>query len=327
MGSYSRIAVLALTALLLAVPFAPAPRASAQAPVTVRFGVDQFIFGSPVLVADEIGIFRKYGVRPVIQPFAYGIDTIDAILAGRSDVGFAIDFPMLLRLATGRLRIVANIIEPEPGFHQLAARPGITGGADMRGKRLGIAQGTAQHYITIRYLQISGVQPGDAQLVPLPSLFEIVAALRRGSIDAAWVWAQGTDEARQIPGVRILADDGVVQSPSFGYMAVGAQFLAQSSDAMVNVLRAMVEATDWQNRNLPQAAKIISRRNGAPENTTLVELRRQHSVVSLERKHINALVSLLDFMIDNNLLRTRLAVPDFFVIGPLKQAAPDRVKI
>jgi NitT/TauT family transport system substrate-binding protein len=234
---------------------------------------------------------------------------------------------MLLRLATGRLRIVANVTEPEPGYHKLAARQGINGGADMRGKRLGIAQGTAQHYVTIRYLQISGVQPSEVQLVPLPSLFEIVAALRRGSIDAAWVWAQGTDEASQIPGVRILADDGVVQSPSFGYMAVGAQFLTKNPDVMVNVLRAMVEATDWQNKNLPQSAKIISKRNGAPENTTLVELKRQHAVVLLERKHVNALVSLLDFMIDNNLLKTRMAVPDFFVTRPLQQAAPDHVKI
>jgi ABC-type nitrate/sulfonate/bicarbonate transport system substrate-binding protein len=53
--------------MLAIVLFSPAVLpARAQAPVTVRFGVDQFIFGSLVLIADENGIFKKYGITPVI---------------------------------------------------------------------------------------------------------------------------------------------------------------------------------------------------------------------------------------------------------------------
>jgi NitT/TauT family transport system substrate-binding protein len=313
--------------ILLVVPLGAAAPVDAQPPLTVRFGVDSFILGSPVYIADELRIFQKVGIRPVIQPFSFGIDTIDGVLAGRTDVGFALDFPLLLRLQTGQLRVVAAVIEPEPGFHKLAARRGISGPADMRGKRLGIAQGTLQHFVTIRYLQVSGVNLAEVQLVPLPSLFEIVAALRRGSIDAAWVWGPGTDEAQQIEGVRILTDDSAAQHRSYGYMVVGAQYLAGRPEGVVAALKALVEATDWLNRNLPAAARIISRRNNAPEDRVLTELRKQNSTVSLQRKHVNALSDLLGFMLENNMLRTRISVPDFFVTRPLQEAAPDRVRI
>lgn len=315
------------TAVMALLAFGAAPPAGAQPLATVRFGVDSFILGAPVHVAAERGIFRKYGINPVVQPFSFGIDTIDGVLAGRTDVGFALDFPLLIRLATRQLRVVSAAIEPEPGFHKLAVRRGINGPADLRGKRLGIAQGTLQHFVNIRYLQINGIDPGETAFIPLPSLFEIVAALRRGSIDAAWVWAQGTDEAQQIEGVRILTDDRAAQHQSYGYIAVGAQYLNQNADTVVASLRALAEATDFITGNTTQAAAIISKRNGAPEARVLTELRRQGTTVSLQRKHITALSGLLDFMLANGILRERLTVPDFFVIRPLQQAAPDRVKI
>ncbi|MDR7428192.1 MAG: ABC transporter substrate-binding protein [Armatimonadota bacterium] len=323
----TRGSLMLLLAALLFIPLNSPTPAAAQVALTVRFGVDSFILGSPVYIADELRIFQKVGIRPVIQPFSFGIDTIDGVLAGRTDVGFALDFPLLLRLQTGQLRVIAAVIEPEPGFHKLAVRRGIGGAADMRGKRLGIAQGTLQHFVTIRYLQVGGVNPAEVQLVPLPSLFEIVAALRRGSIDAAWVWGPGTDEAQQIEGVRILTDDSAAQHRSYGYMVVGAQYLAGKREAVVATLKALVEATDWLNKNLPAAARIISKRNNAPEDRVLTELRKQNSTVSLQRKHINALSELLGFMLENNMLRTRISVPDFFVTRPLQEAAPDRVQI
>jgi len=311
----------------LAVALAAGAPVRAQAPVPVRFGVDSFILGAPVHIGVERGIFLKYGIRPVVQPFSFGIDTVDGVLAGRTDVGFALDFPLLIRLQTGQLRVVAAIIEPEPGFHKLAVRRGITGAADLRGKKLGIAQGTAQHLVTIRYLQVNNVDPAEVQLVPLPSLFEIVAALRRGSIDAAWVWGQGTDQAREIEGVRILTDDSAAQHRSYGYMVVGAKYLEANQATVVAVLRALIEATDWMNQNPEAAAQIIARRNGAPADRVLAENSRQHATVAMQRKHIDALVGLLDFMVSNNILKTRLSVPDFFVVRPLQQAAPDRVRI
>jgi ABC-type nitrate/sulfonate/bicarbonate transport system substrate-binding protein len=324
--SATRTMVLIAIALGLAAWGLPGP-AAGQGATSVRFGVDQFILGAPVHVAVERGIFQRNGVNAVVQPFPFGIDTIDGALAGRTDFGFALDFPLLIRLATRQLRVVAAVIEPEPGFHKLAARAGIAGPADLRGKRIAIAQGTAQHFVTLRYLQINGIDPSEAQLTPLPSLFEIVAALRRGSIDAAWVWAQGTDEAQQIPGVRILTDDRAAQHQSYGYLAVGAAYLASRPEVVVAVLRSLAEATDWMQANLPQAAAIISKRNGAPEARVLTELRRQNAVVSLERKHVTALSGLLDFMLANNIVRERIGVPDFFVIRPLQQAAPNRVRL
>ena len=93
---------------------------AAKASDDVTIGVDFNVLGAQVWIAQDRGFFRKYGVNPNIQSFAFGIDTVDAVLTGRLDFGMALDFALITRLRSGQLRIISTIIEPDAGFHKLA---------------------------------------------------------------------------------------------------------------------------------------------------------------------------------------------------------------
>ncbi|MEW6229680.1 MAG: ABC transporter substrate-binding protein, partial [Bacillota bacterium] len=113
--------------------------AQVTAATRVRMGVDVFTLGSQFHVAVEHGLFQKYGIEPVLQTFAYGVDTIDAVLSGQLDFGCCMDFATMTRIGTGGFRIVGVLAEAskgQPGFHQLAVRSGIKGPQDLRGKRM-----------------------------------------------------------------------------------------------------------------------------------------------------------------------------------------------
>jgi ABC-type nitrate/sulfonate/bicarbonate transport system substrate-binding protein len=184
---------------------------------TVIFGVDFYILAAPVWIAQDKGFFREFGINAEIQPFSLGIDSVDAVLTGRVNFGVAIDFATNTRLQSGQLKIVTALLEPEPGFHKLAVAAGIGKPQDLMGKRIGIANGTAQHLVTMEYLRHAGIGLSQITLLPLLSPLELVASLRANRIDAAFLWGDATNQAKTIPGVTILSDDKPALVRSYGY--------------------------------------------------------------------------------------------------------------
>jgi ABC-type nitrate/sulfonate/bicarbonate transport system substrate-binding protein len=322
--SVHRILSLVLGLTLLAASAGAVAQGGAR--TTVTMGVESFVLGTQIWVAEELGLFAKYGIQPSITVFSLGVDTVDAVLTGQNDVGIGLDFATLTRLRSGGLRVVSEIINPEPGFHQLAARGGIMGAADLVGKRMGIAQGAAQHYITLRYLQVNGVDPASVDLVPLGSVFEIVAALRANRIDAAWVWGDGVAQARESPGVSILMNDSAAQSRSIGYLVVSPRLLDANPEVVANILRALAEATDWIHANMEEASRIVARQTRSPQENVLAAMRRQNFVIGLQQSSMESLTRLADFMLENRIFAEPVDPLAFVVSEPLRQAAPERIR-
>ncbi len=307
-------------------PQAPPPTPT-QERYQVRFGVDSFILGAQIDVAAAKGFFEKHGVDAELQTFSFGVDTVDAVLADRTHFGVVIDFAGLTRAPADQFRIVAIIMEPEPGFHKLAVRGDINGPEDLRGKRLGVARSTVQEYITNRYLEINGVPPESAEMVEFTSLFEIVAALRSGQIDAAWVWADGPKQLADVEEIRILTDDAAAKHQTLGYIVVDKDFLQDNPKAVEASLAALVEATDWLIENMEEGAEIVSKRTGAAPEDVLPVMKLEHYQITLQKRQIEMLKNLAKFMTERNIVDKPIDVDKLVDPAPLRKVAPDRVDL
>lgn len=325
------VGVLALVLLvgiaLFVISLSPGAVTRAASTTQVRMGVDSFILGAQIHVAAERGLFKKYGIDPVVQVFSYGADTLDAVLAGRSDLGVGMDFATLTRLAPGQLRLVAAIMEPDPGFHKLAVRSGINGPKDLRGKRLGVAQGSLQEYVTMRYLEVNNIPEDSVKITPFSSIFEIIAALRAGRIDAAWVWGAGTDQAKEIPGVSILTDDSAARNQSVGFLVASRQLIESNPQVVTATLRALAEATDWMLNNMEEASKIVASKVEAPQEQVLTEMRREHYTLTLKDEQLKTMERLAQFMFNRGVLKEKLAVRQYVVPDLLRAVDPTRVSL
>lgn len=303
-------------------------RSSAMAsPQTVRITVDSFTLGSQAWVAQDRGYFQKFGINPQIQVYSTGADGLDALLTGQADMGFALDFASLTRMVTDQLRIVGANMEPLPGFHQLAVKAGIQGPSDLIGKTMAIAPGTSQQYMTIRYLQVNHVPLSKVKIVQLSSVFDIVSALRSGSIDAAFVWGIGVQQAKSIPGVSILASDAAAHAHSVGYVVVRKDFLAKHFDAVVNVLKSVALSTSWIRNNMSAAAQIISSHANAPVDTVLASLKTQNFQLRLTSSELDSLRSVAGFAYGAGITKTQVAVKKIVDYRALKVVNPRSVQL
>jgi len=292
---------------------------------TVRIGVDFNVLGAQIWVAEEKGFFEKNGVDAEIKPFAFGIDTIDAALTGQLDFGLALDFATTTRLQSGQLKIVSAIIEPEAGFHKLAAAQGITKPEDLAGKTIGIARGTAQHLVTISYLKNFGV--ADTTLTSLPSLLEIVASLRAGRIDAAFVWGDGVAQSKEIPGVTILGDDKPANVRLHGYISTTNGFAEKNPQAVVNTLKALAEATEWMEANWSEAVDIVASHAKSPREAVEAQMKLQHFTISLKPAQVEGFDKIAEFALANEILKAPLKPRDFIDPSFLRQVDAGRVTL
>jgi NitT/TauT family transport system substrate-binding protein len=291
----------------------------------VRIGVDFNVLGAQVWVAKDKGLFEKRGINAEVKPFAFGVDTIDATLTGQLDFGLGLDFATTTRLQSGQLKIISAIIEPEAGFHKLAVSEAIKKPEDLAGKNIGIAKGTAQHLVTISYLQNFGVT--DATLSPLPSLLEIVASLRAGRIDAAFVWGDGVAQASQIPGASILGDDKPANVRLYGYVTTTNQFAESNPQAVTNTLAALAEATDWMEANWDEAVDIVAGHAKSPREAVAAQMKNQHYTISLKQAQLDGFNKIADFALANGIVKEPIKPRNFIDESFLEQADASRVSL
>jgi len=255
-----------LSALLVS---ATASTAFAQSLQTVRIGVDPYTTGTQTWVAKDQGLFEKYGVDAQVTMFATGIESLDAVLTGRTDIGVGLDFPTTLRMQSRQLTVLAAVFASTPGWHKLAVSDQIKTPQDMVGKKFGIATGTAQNLVTVKYLENQGISADQVELVPFESLLEIVASLKARRLDAAFVWADGVKQATETSGFSILTDDSEAALNQSGYVSANTGFATNNREAVVGVLKALEEATAFIEANPQQAAEIVASNTKAPVDSTL----------------------------------------------------------
>lgn len=299
--------------------------AGAQQLEPVRFGVDAYTTGSQIWVAKEKGYFTKQGIDAQITTFATGVEAIDALLIGRADMAVGLDFPIVSRIQGGKLTVLAGIFHSAPGFHKLVVSNDIKEPKDLAGKKIGIATGTAEHLITMKYLEENGIPEDKVEIVGFTSLMEIVASLRSGRIDASFVWADGTQKSIDGGNHYVLTDDSAAKRNSSAYIAAATDFTEKHPDLTVATLRALNEASEFIRQNRDEAADLISKNNHAPRDTMRELLKYNEFGLALTDYERLGFKEVGDF-----LAKTKAQTVTFENgVNPkfLKEAAPDLVKL
>jgi ABC-type nitrate/sulfonate/bicarbonate transport system substrate-binding protein len=208
--------------------------------------------------ADHFKSWEQEGLEASVSTFASGRLVLDALLGGGISLGTASETPVTLAAINGLpVRIVATINRYEP--FDLVAVNDIKSGADLKGKKVGVALGTNAHYFFYKMLKKSNLNQSDVTLVNL-SPSDFVSALANGSIDA-FIWTEPhISEA-------IGAGSGrfhVVSFPELyvGYSAVIATQagLEKNSAGIVRALKALIAADEVMAKAPDDAADIVAKR-------------------------------------------------------------------
>jgi NitT/TauT family transport system substrate-binding protein len=161
--------------------------------------------------------------------------TLDALPVEMSSSGTMTDmrYFMLLNFSAGADALVANNT--------------ISTVADLKGKKVAFAEGTASHTLLINTLETSGLSQSDIKMVRVGSGLEARDAFTAKQVDAACVWAPDDEDCiKAIKGSKVLTSTAQANSLITDGLIAKKEWLDNNKETA----RKIVEAILWANSEI-----------------------------------------------------------------------------
>ncbi|KAB2492729.1 ABC transporter substrate-binding protein [Priestia endophytica] len=297
--------------------------------VKVNFGIDTAAGGSlQFRMAKEKGIFKKYGIDAQLSNFAYGIDTVNGMLVGRTETGIAADYALLNSLNKGDMTVVSTLTrttKERAKDTKLLVKGNIKNAQDLKGKNLGVAKGTVYEYVWSKYLEKNKINEDDIQYVPYSTPDEAIVGLQKGNIDAVWISGALTDKFKSIDGVKEVADlnDSGVKINS--YFVVQSSLVKENPEVVTNILKALDESVKYVNDHKEETAKLAFKDLKVPEDDVLKDLERFNYVIGMTEADVVHLEDMKEWLKNKKLLEQDYDLKSKIDASPVKKAVPKAV--
>ena len=239
-------------------------------PVVIRAGHFPNITHSQGVIGQANGWFDK-AVAPQARVewkiFNAGPSAIEALFAGAIDLTYIGPNPAIngyVRSQGEALRIVAGATSGGAAL-VVRADSGIQKPEDFHGKKIASPQmGNTQDVALRGWLNSHGLKlrekGGDVQVIPIANPDQLTLFLKK-EIDGAWApepWASRL--IREANGRLFFDERDLWPNGQFvtTHLIVRTKFLRQHRDLVKKWVKAHVELTEWINKNLPEAKRVLN---------------------------------------------------------------------
>jgi len=296
----------------------------------ISVAVTSWPASASVFVAQEKGFFKNEGLEVTIRPNESGHLAIAPLLAG--DVEFATmgETPFVrAALEQKPMAIVASLAEIERAIQIIGRKDrGISRAEDLKGKTIGVIQGTTADFFLHIFLTSAYLGPKDVRVVNLAP-GRIVDALLSGEVDAVSTWAPYTTILKE----KLGRDSSVLDEPGLYRMTwnlVVRKDLAQRDpECIVRFLHALVKANRYIAEDPAGARNVVSRYLKTDASSLQREWADCRMTATLAQSLVVNLEDQSRWMIGRGIVRAGRVpnVLDFIYVAALKDVQPGAVSI
>lgn len=288
------------------------------------------ISSNPVFrVAKSKGIFEKYGIEAELLTFATPAEGINALFIKQVDVGWGADFPILNAVSKGEYTIIGSTgdaTDEDAAYWKLFVRDDIQQPSDLKGKKLSFLRGTFQPYLWEEFLAEHSVQVSDTELIGQGALDEAYVALKKGEIDATWVYGSAMAERfGGIEGVHELTDMSRTKVRIGSEIVVPNDLINNHPDAVTRFLQAIDESSHYIKDHPDEVAELLYKEVKIPKENVLKDLNTINWDIGFSQKSYDSLSRQKEFMVKNGIIQQDFDIKDKMNLDFLRKAVPDQV--
>ncbi len=244
-----------------------APAAPREA-VALKIAVLPIIDTLPMYVAQQEGLFAKYGVAVEFVPVASAPERDQLLAAGQADgtVNETLAV-MLFNKETIQMQAVRYALRPSPGYGHFfilaSGQSGITAVDELKGVEIGVSQGTVIEYVTERLLQAEGFTADEIKTIAVPKIPDRMALLASGELQAG-VMPDPLASLVVAQGGVIVADDS--NHPEYGFSVISFRkaVIDANPEAIRGFLAAVEEAAAMLNADPAKYQNVLSEQQLVP---------------------------------------------------------------
>lgn len=298
-------------------------------PLPVRLGLDTAAGGSfQFRAAKDQRFFAQHGIEAASFNFAFGIDTVNALLIDRVDTALAADYALVNSLGRGDVVVVSVLsrtTEKTKGNIVLFARTTINSPADLVGKKLGVAKGTVLEYIWAKYLEKNHIDPKAVTFVPYTTPDEAAVGVKHGDIDAVWQLGALIEKFKTYPELKLFSDLGASGTSVTGYLLFQRAFVNKNPAAVGEILLAIQQGADFVRQHKDATGDIAFRELKLPKANVVKDIDRTDYSVGFAEDDYRHLEDIKAWLEARGLLKVNYNLKDKFILAPAKQVIPSLV--
>jgi len=276
------------------------------------------------------GYLTEEGLDITPQPHVFGKLALEAVIDGKADLATAGDTPFMLSIMNGRKITAIAAIQTSNRNEAVVARRdrGIVVPGDLKGKKIGIVQGTTSDFFADSLLLIHGIDREHVEFVYMKP-DEMAEAIRTGRVDAVSIWNPISMHVLKELATNGIAFYGENVYTEFFCLASRQDVVHQRPEAVRKVLRALIRAEAFVNRQPDDARRLVADFIHT-DKAVLDEIWDIFSFrVTLDQAFLVDLENQTRWAVKNG-LTTRKDMPDyldFIYTDGLQTVKPDAVRI
>ncbi len=215
-------------------------------------------------IADDKGFFKANGADIKMEMVSSGVAASKGLMDGRFDIANMSEYAFVAnRFKNPDLRIIGTVASISNVRLIGRSDLGVNELSDIAGKRVGLVQGAISQFFLGRLLGLNGISANTVTVVN-KSAPDLPNALSAGVVDAIVSWEPYANLSAQAVGknARVLALQGG-QSYYFT-IATKAELIERNGDALVGMLRGLIDASNWALTNTDDAKQLLHKNLGLP---------------------------------------------------------------
>lgn len=259
-----RIAIVLFSLIILL--YACAPQTAVG---TLKIAVLPIIDTLPMYIAQQEGLFTKYGVAVEFVPVASAPERDQLIAVGGANGTINETLAvMLFNKENVQMQVVRYALRPTEGsghfFILASAQSGISSVDELRGVEIGVSQGTVIEYVTERILQAEGFTSEEIKTIAVPKIPDRMALLASGKLKAG-VMPDPLAALVVGQGSVIVADDSSHPEYGFSVISFRKDVIDANPEAIQAFLAAIEEATKLLNAEPAKYKNVLSEQKLVPQ--------------------------------------------------------------
>ncbi len=211
----------------------------------------------PWQVAKEKGIFTRNGLDVNLKYFESYTDSLTALATGNVDGNTQTLNDTISSISGGSKQTIVLVNDNSTGNDQIIVAPGIAKVEDLKGRSVGVEEGTVDHYLLLLGLQQAGMQPSDIELKTLPTA-DAAAAFAAGQLDAVAVFAPFTDTAITREGSKVLFSSADFPGAIPDHLVMDAAFVASRPADVQKLIDAWFDTLDYIAANPDDSIAVMA---------------------------------------------------------------------
>lgn len=213
---------------------------------SLKFAVLPILDSLPMYVALQEGMFEKYNLDVELIPVSSGPERDQLIAASQIDGMINEVLTTILNNRNNKnvviVRFARAATADTPLFSIIAsAQSGITSVDQLKGRKIGISEGTVIAYLTDRMLQAEGLSEEEIVTVAVPRIPDRVTLLSNGELEAGTM-PEPVASLLALQGATVVLADNKYPEYSHSTIAFRNDYVEENPEAVKAFLAAIEEA-------------------------------------------------------------------------------------